>query len=64
MPKQKKLTLDERIKALHDEIETLIGARIDADIKAGVVGLPRGVMRMCMVGQLCPCEAYRKLMGK
>ena len=61
MKKQK--NLEAKIAELHSEIEAAIENQIDADIAAGSIGLPRGVIRMCRVGNRCQCEAYRKMAG-
>jgi hypothetical protein len=55
-----KLTLEERIKALHQELEAVIAAFVD-ERAAVCPGVPRGSVEATIVARAegCTCEAFK-----
>jgi hypothetical protein len=60
MAKPKKLTLEQRIEALHEEIDSVIAKHFDK-IAASCPGVPRGVIEQTVIGRAhgCRCEAFK-----
>jgi putative N-acetylmannosamine-6-phosphate epimerase len=58
-------SLEERIKALHEEIDALIERQVDISA-ANVTAIPRETLRRCLVGRAggCRCEEYRLIRKK
>jgi hypothetical protein len=58
-------SLEERIKALHEEIDELIERQVDISA-ANVTAIPRGVLRQCLVARAggCRCEEYKIIQAK
>ena len=53
-------SLEERIKALHEEIDAVVAAYAD-ERAAAVIGVPRGSVEASMLARAggCRCEEYR-----
>ena len=53
-------SLEERIKALHEEIDAVVAAYVD-ERAAQVPGVPRGSVESSMLARAggCRCEEYR-----
>jgi hypothetical protein len=58
-------SLEERIKALHEEIEAVIEKHVDISA-ASVTAIPRETLRRCLVARAggCRCEEYRLIRKK
>jgi hypothetical protein len=58
-------TLEERIKDLHSDIDTVVAKHVDA-AAAAVPGVPRGSVENSMLGRAhgCRCEEYRIVNAK
>ena len=57
--------LEERIKALHQEIDAVVAAYVDARA-AEVIGVPRGSVESSILARAggCRCEEYRLVQAK
>ena len=51
--------LDDRLKAIRDEVDAFINDRV-AEMKKTIEGVPEGVLRQTIVGRYagCLCESY------
>jgi hypothetical protein len=58
-------SLEERIKALHEEIDAVIERHVDISA-ANVTAIPRETLRQCLVARAggCSCEEYRLIRKK
>ena len=58
-------SLEERIKALHEEIDAVIEKHVDISA-ANVTAIPRETLRRCLVGRAggCWCEEYKLIRKK
>ena len=58
-------SLEERIKALHEEIDELIERQVDISA-ANVTAIPRETLRRCLVARAggCRCEEYKIIQAK
>jgi hypothetical protein len=60
-----KQTLEERIKALHEEIDKVVAAYVDARA-AEVIGVPRGSVEGSLLGRAggCRCEELKIVLAR